>query len=347
MKKTARFCAFLLAFALLFSLAGCGGSGASDDNVVYVYNWGEYIEEETLAMFEEETGIRVVYNTFETNEGLYSRLKTESYDVIIPSDYMISRMIEEDMLQPLDYSKIPNFSLIGEEYTYLNYDPEQKYSVPYTWGVVGVVYNTTKVDEEDLGSWDLLWNEKYRGKTAMFDNSRDAFGLLLKYLGYSNNTTDPEELREAAQLLIDTKDNYQGFFMDQLLEKLPNEELVAAPYYNGDAATMVDENPDLGFYVPEEGSNLFFDAMCIPKNARNVENAHKFIDFMCRTDIAIMNNDYIWYSNPHTGVTDALDEETLNDPLYYPPKDNTEVYINLPEETNELYVELWIDVLMS
>ena len=347
MKKTARFCAFLLAFGLLLSLAGCGGSGATDDNVVYVYNWGEYIEEETLAMFEEETGIRVVYNTFETNEGLYSRLKTESYDVIIPSDYMISRMITEDMLQPLDYSKIPNFSLIGEEYTYLNYDPEQKYSVPYTWGVVGVVYNTTKVDEEDLGSWDLLWNEKYRGKTAMFDNSRDAFGLLLKYLGYSNNTTDPDELREAAQLLIDTKDNYQGFFMDQLLEKLPNEELVAAPYYNGDAATMVDENPDLGFYVPEEGSNLFFDAMCIPKNARNVENAHKFIDFMCRTDIAIMNNDYIWYSNPHTGVTDALDEETLSDPLYYPPKENTEVYVNLPEETNELYVELWIDVLMS
>lgn len=347
MKKTARFCAFLLAAVLLLSLAGCGSSSAEDDNVVYVYNWGEYIEEETLAMFEEETGIRVVYNTFETNEGLYSRLKTESYDVIIPSDYMISRMIHEDMLQPLDYSKIPNFSLIGEEYTYLDYDPEQQYSVPYTWGVVGVVYNTTKVDEEDLGSWDLLWNEKYRGKTAMFDNSRDAFGLLLKYLGYSNNTTDPDELREAAQLLIDTKDNYQGFFMDQLLEKLPNEELVAAPYYNGDAATMVDENPDLGFYVPEEGSNLFFDAMCIPKNARNVENAHKFIDFMCRTDVAIMNNDYIWYSNPHTGVIESLDEETLSDPLYYPPKENTEVYVNLPEETNELYVELWIDVLMS
>ncbi|MBQ8143846.1 MAG: ABC transporter substrate-binding protein [Butyricicoccus sp.] len=347
MKKTARFCAFLLAAVLLLSLAGCGSSSAEDDNVVYVYNWGEYIEEETLAMFEEETGIRVVYNTFETNEGLYSRLKTESYDVIIPSDYMISRMIHEDMLQPLDYSKIPNFSLIGEEYTYMDYDPEQKYSVPYTWGVVGIVYNTTKVDEEDLGSWDLLWNEKYRGKTAMFDNSRDAFGLLLKYLGYSNNTTDPDELREAAQLLIDTKDNYQGFFMDQLLEKLPNEELVAAPYYNGDAATMVDENPDLGFYVPEEGSNLFFDAMCIPKNARNVDNAHKFIDFMCRTDIAIMNNDYIWYSNPHTGVIESLDEETLSDPLYYPPKENTEVYVNLPEETNELYVELWIDVLMS
>ena len=347
MKKTARFCAFLLAFVLLFCLAGCGGSGAADDNVVYVYNWGEYIEEETLAMFEEETGIRVVYNTFETNEGLYSRLKTESYDVIIPSDYMISRMITEDMLQPLDYSKIPNFSLIGEEYTYKEYDPEQKYSVPYTWGVVGIVYNTTKVDEEDLGSWDLLWNEKYRGRTAMFDNSRDAFGLLLKYLGYSNNTTDPEELRAAAQLLIDTKDNYQGFFMDQLLEKLPNEELVAAPYYNGDAATMVDENPDLGFYVPEEGSNLFFDAMCIPKNARNVENAHKFIDFMCRTDVAILNNDYIWYSSPHTGVTDALDAEILEDPLYYPPKENAEVYVNLPEETNEQYVELWIDVLMS
>ncbi len=342
----------LIALALMLAISlgvtsGCGGSAAANDDVVYVYNWGEYIDEDVLSMFEEETGIRVVYNTFETNEGLYSRLKTESYDVVIPSDYMISRMIAEDMLQPLDYDQIPNFELIAPEFTHQGYDPDQQYSVPYTWGVVGIVYNTTKVDEEDLGSWDLLWNEKYHGKVAMFDNSRDAFGVLLKYLGYSLNTTDENELREAAQLLMDTKDGYQGFFMDQLLEKLPNEELVAAPYYNGDAVTMVDENADLGFYVPEEGSNYFFDSMCIPKNARNVENAHKFIDFMCRTDIAILNNDYIWYSTPHAGVLENLDAEILEDPLYYPPRENTEVFVNLPEEINELYVELWIDVLMA
>ena len=262
MKK--RMLSLLLSGAMCAGLlSGCGN--ASSAEVLNVYNWGEYIDTDLIDRFEEETGIKVIYNTFDSNENLYSRIQTTSYDVIIPSDYAISRFIDEDMLQPLNYDHIPNMKLIDEKYTHLDFDPEQKYSVPYTWGVVGIVYNTRYVDEADIGSWDLLWNPKYTNRTAMFNNSRDALGIALMYLGYSLNTTDKDELREAADLIIAGKPVYQGIWMDQILEKLPSEEIVAAPYYNGDAVTMIDENPDLVFYVPKEGTNLFVDAMCIPE----------------------------------------------------------------------------------
>ena len=259
----------LSAAMVLGLLSGCGSDVSA--NVLNVYNWGEYIDTDLLDRFEQETGIKVIYNTFDSNENLYSRIQTTSYDVIIPSDYAISRFIDEDMLQPLNFDNIPNMKYIDEKYTHLDFDPEQKYSVPYTWGVVGIVYNTKYVDEADTGSWDLLWNLKYTNRTAMFNNSRDALGIALMYLGCSLNTTDKDELRQAADLIIAGKPVYQGIWMDQILEKLPAEEIVAAPYYNGDAVTMIDENPDLAFYVPKEGTNLFVDAMCIPKNAKNVE----------------------------------------------------------------------------
>lgn len=331
---------------LLCSLTACGGSSSGE--VVNVYNWGEYIDTDLLDQFEEETGIKVVYNTFETNEGLYSKLQTESYDVIIPSDYMIARMIDEDMLQPLNYDNIPNFELIDEKYLGLEFDPEQEYSVPYTWGAVGIIYNAREVDEADTGSWDILWNEKYAGETAMFDNSRDAIGLTLKLLGYSQNTTNLEELREAADKIIEGKDNFQGFWMDQILEKLPNEEILVAPYYNGDAVTMIEDNPDLAFYIPEEGTNIFVDAMCIPKNAKNVENAEKFINFMCSTEAAAANAEYIGYSSPQREVYEQLDDEIKNDPIHYPTDEtvaNGETFLNLPEEVNEYYNELWTEIL--
>ena len=268
-------------------LSGCGSDSSA--NVLNVYNWGEYIDTDLIDQFEAETGIKVIYNTFDSNENLYSRIQTTSYDVIIPSDYAISRFIDEDMLQPLNFDNIPNMKYIDEKYTHLDFDPEQKYSVPYTWGVVGIVYNTKYVDEADIGSWDLLWNPKYANRTAMFNNSRDALGIALMYLGCSLNTTDKDELRQAADLIIAGKPVYQGIWMDQILEKLPAEEIIAAPYYNGDAVTMIDENPDLAFYVPKEGTNLFVDAMCIPKNAKNVEGAEKFINFMCSTEAAMAN----------------------------------------------------------
>lgn len=341
-----RILSFALAALMLLSLTACGGSSSGE--VVNVYNWGEYIDTDLLKQFEDETGIKVVYNTFETNEGLYSKLQTESYDVIIPSDYMIARMIDEDMLQPLNYDNIPNFELIDEKYLGLEFDPEQAYSVPYTWGAVGIIYNAREVDAADTGSWDILWNEKYAGQTAMFDNSRDALGLTLKLLGYSQNTTNKDELREAADKIIEGKDNFQGFWMDQILEKLPNEEILIAPYYNGDAVTMMEDNPDLAFYIPEEGTNIFVDAMCIPKNAKNVENAEKFINFMCSTEAAAANADYIGYSSPQREVYEQLDDEIKNDPIHYPTDEtiaNGETFLNLPEDVNQYYNDLWTEIL--
>ena len=285
-------------------LSGCGNTTSAE--VLNVYNWGEYIDTDLIDRFEEETGIKVIYNTFDSNENLYSRIQTTSYDVIIPSD-----------------------------------------SVPYTWGVVGIVYNTKYVDKADIGSWDLLWNPKYTNRTAMFNNSRDALGIALMYLGYSLNTTDKDELREAADLIIAGKPVYQGIWMDQILEKLPSEEIVAAPYYNGDAVTMIDENPDLAFYVPKEGTNLFVDAMCIPKNAKNVSGAEKFINFMCSTEAAMANWEYVGYSSPQTEVYKELDEEITSDPLYFPDITQypTEAYTNLPTEINQYYNDLWVDIL--
>ena len=346
MKLLKRTLALTLSAAMVLGLlSGCGSDASA--NVLNVYNWGEYIDTDLLDRFEQETGIKVIYNTFDSNENLYSRIRTTSDDVIIPSDYAISRFIDEDMLRPLNFDNIPNMKYIDEKYTHLDFDPEQKYSVPYTWGVVGIVYNTKYVDEADTGSWDLLWNPKYANRTAMFNNSRDALGIALMYLGCSLNTTDRDKLRQAADLIIAGKPVYQGIWMDQILEKLSAEEIVAAPYYNGDAVTIIDENPDLAFYVPKEGTNLFVDAMCIPKNAKNVEGAEKFINFMCSTEAAMANWEYVGYSSPQTEVYNELDEEITSDPLYFPDITQypTEAYTNLPTEINQFYNDLWVDIL--
>ena len=330
------------------TLTGCGSS--EEERVVNVCSWGEYIDENLIYQFEEETGIKVIYNTFDSNENLYSRIQTTSYDVIIPSDYAISRFIDEDMLQPLNYDHIPNMKLIDEKYTHLDFDPEQKYSVPYTWGVVGIVYNTKYVDKADIGSWDLLWNPKYTNRTAMFNNSRDALGIALMYLDCSLNTTDKAELRQAADLIIAGKPVYQGIWMDQILEKLPSEEIVAAPYYNGDAVTMIDENPDLAFYVPKEGTNLFVDAMCIPKGCQNKAGAEAFINFLCRPDISAANLDYIGYSTPETAAKEYLDEEIVNDPVAYPDDETlarSESFAELSIEATQQMNDLWLSVKTS
>ena len=343
---------------LTLCLTGCGGKEALTLNV---YNWGEYISDgsegsfDTVREFEkwyQETynqKVTVNYTTFASNEDMYNKISSGavSYDVIIPSDYMIARMAGEGLLQTLNFDNIPNYQYIDDNFKGLYYDAENQYSVPYTWGVVGIVYNTKYVDEADIGSWDLLWNPKYTNRTAMFNNSRDALGIALMYLGYSLNTTDKDELREAADLIIAGKPVYQGIWMDQILEKLPSEEIVAAPYYNGDAVTMIDENPDLAFYVPKEGTNLFVDAMCIPKNAKNVSGAEKFINFMCSTEAAMANWEYVGYSSPQTEVYKELDEEITSDPLYFPDITQypTEAYTNLPTEINQFYNDLWVDIL--
>ena len=347
--------ALLSAAALTLGLlSGCGGSnsgdakypGTADKGVVNVYNWGVYIDESVLDDFTAETGIKVVYDTFESNEAMYGVLKNEgaSYDVVIPSDYMISRMIEEDMLEPLNFDNIPNFEDVDPALKNPDYDPENLYSVPYMWGLMGVIYNKTMVDEADLGSWDLLWNEKYADDILMIDNSRDAIGIALKSLGYSYNTTDEAQITEAVDLLIQQKPLVQAYVMDEIFGKLEGGNAYVGTYYYGDYLTMLENNPDLGFYIPEEGTNIYVDAMCIPKGAANKENAEAFINFMCSTEAGLKNCEEIWYSTPLLSVREALDPEVSSDPYAYPTADilaKCESYAGLPQNILDLYDSEW------
>ncbi|MGM9639470.1 MAG: PotD/PotF family extracellular solute-binding protein [Butyricicoccaceae bacterium] len=341
MKKTLVFLTVLLSCALL--LTGCGGN--DNQEVVNVYNWGENIDESIFDDFEEQTGIKVNYKVYESNEQLYSVLKQGgvNYDVIIPSDYMISRLIAEDMLEKIDMDNVPNLSKIDPQYLNLEFDPAQEYSVPYTWGVVGIIYNSTMVDEP-VTSWNVMFDEKYTGQILQFDNSRDAMATALFALGYSVNTTDEGELQEAFELLVDQKDILQSYVMDQIFDKLESGEAAIGAYYAGDALTMMDINPDLRFCVPEEGTNFFVDAMCIPKGAANKANAEAFINFMCETDICLRNMDVTGYATPSAEAYAELDEETRSNDILFPSKDILDIcetYINLPTETLELYNQFW------
>lgn len=353
--------ASLTMLCMILSLtAGCssggGVSGCFDDReVLNVYNWGEYISDgeddslDVIEAFEEKYNIRVNYTTYASNEEMYQKIKSGAgnYDIIIPSDYMIEKMISEDMLEKLDFDNIPNYKYIGDDYKNLDFDPENEYSVPYLWGTVGVFYNTKMVDEEDIKdqSWDILWNEKYSGQILMFDNPRDAFGIALKKLGYSQNTTDKAEWQEAYELLAEQKPLVQAYVMDQIFDKMANEEAAIAPYYAGDARIMVAENPDIGFYLPKEGSNKFFDSMCVVKGSEHKEAAEKFIDFMCEADVALANSEYVCYSTPHTEAYKLLDKEIRDNDNYYPSSralERCEVFCNLPPKINELQNDLWI-----
>ena len=325
---------------------------------INVYNWGEYISNgvdgslDVNAEFTRRTGIEVNYTTFDTNESLYSKLVGggANYDVIIPSDYMVSKLISEDMLEKLDFNNIPNFQYIDEEYRNPNYDPENEYSVPYTWGVVGIFYNKNYV-HETVDSWEILWDEKYSGKILMFDNPRDTFGIAQKLLGFSFNSTDSSEWEQAAMLLKQQKPLVQAYVMDQIFDKMESGEAWLAPYYAGDAAILVEDNPDIGFAIPtKEGTNFFVDAMCIPKGARHKAEAEAYINFLCDPEIAAANMDYIGYSTPETAAKELLDEEIVNNPIYYPPEEiieKSEIFINLPEETNLLLDALWAEVKMG
>lgn len=328
------------------------------DISINVYNWGEYIstgsEAGTLnvnAEFTKLTGIKVNYTNYATNEELYAKLKGggANYDVIIPSDYMISKMIKEDMLQPLDMSNIPNFQYIMPSFVDPAYDPENLYSVPYTWGTVGLIYNTTMVDipEEDI-DWDILWNPDYADQILMFDNPRDAFAIAEIMMGYSLNTEDEVELTAAANKLKEQKSVVQAYVMDEIFDKMAANDAWIAPYYAGDALTILEENEDLAFVVPKSGTNLFVDAMCIPAGAKQKEAAEMYINFMCEPDIAYANIDYICYSTPHSAAYEMLDEETRNNPVSYPGDDylnaNTTIFVNLSDEANLLMQTLWTEM---
>lgn len=345
----------ILCLVLVFSVLPVSAFAANEPVSINVYNWGQYISDGTDGYidvnkaFTEATGIQVNYMTFDSNETMYTKLKTggSSYDIIIPSDYMIARLIAEDMLEEIDFSNIPNYKYIDEAYKNTTYDPENKYSVPYTWGTVGVIYNTKFVDEADIGSWDLLWNTKYAGKILTFDNPRDAFALSQLLLGMSLNTEDRDELRTAAYKLIEQKPLIQSYVMDQIFDKMEREEAWIAPYYAGDYLLMAEENENLAFYFPKEGFNLFIDAICIPKSCQNKAAAEAYINFLCDPEISGQNLDYLGYSTPISEAKQYMDPDTVASEIAYPSEEilsHGEAFINLSSETSQYTDSLWLEV---
>jgi len=341
-------------------LLGCGWLifGTRQENITLnVYNWGQYIADgsdgsmEVIKEFEARyPHIKVNYSTYDSNEIMYSKLSNGgiTVDLIIPSDYMIARMIEEDMLLPLNFDNIPNYQYIDETFRNTAYDPENLYSVPYTWGTVGILYNTKYVDEADVTGWELLWNEEYAGKILTFGNSRDAFGIAQYMLGYDVNTTDKAELDHCAEVLKEQKPLLQQYVMDEIFAVMQNEEAWIAAYYAGDCLTMMGENENLDFYLPEnQGFNLFIDAMCIPTCAKEKEAAELFINFLCDPEIAGANMDWICYGTPISAAKEYMDPETVSDPVSYPADEilaNGSSYAYLPEDITRYVESLFMKV---
>ncbi len=361
MKRSKTIVAFFLIAAFL-----CGCTPQKQPlKELKIFNWGEYMADgsdggmNVLKKFESETGIHVTtYDTYDSNEQMYAKIKSGSadYDLVFPSDYMISRMISEDMLQPISFDNIPNSRYILDEYTgkVRGYDPTGAYSVPYTWGTVGIVYNRPLVEQKTgqkasdvVQGWDAFWNPKLSDSMYMFINARDSFAIAEKRLGLSLNETDPEKLRQAAELLEEQKPMVQAYVMDEMFDKMENGEAAISPAYAGDIITMMEENSDLAYCFPKEGTNLFVDAACILKNAKHKENAEAFINFINRPDVAQANSSFIHYSTPNRGAYDLLSEDLKANEIAYPSPDRLrlcETFVNLPPETVALTEELWLKI---
>ncbi|NLT94746.1 MAG: ABC transporter substrate-binding protein [Clostridia bacterium] len=325
-----------------------GGCGSDPKNTITVYNWGDYIDKSILNSFEKEYGIKVIYEEFATNEDMYIKIKAggSSYDVAIPSDYMIKRMINEDMLHKIDFTNVPNYKYIDERFKNLGFDPNNEYSVPYMWGTVGILYNKTMVDEP-VDSWKILWDEKYAGQILMLDSQRDSIGITLKMLGYSLNTKNINELEEAKIKLMEQKPLVLAYVGDEVKDKMIGGEAALAVVWSGDAVFMKRENPDLEYVIPKEGSNIWYDSIVIPKTSKNKEAAEKFINYLCDPEIAYINADYIGYSTPHTEAVKRLPEEITGDKTLYPGPDdlaNSEVFEDLADFLPE-YARIWTEVL--
>ena len=354
-------------------LSGCGASGntgasgtdsaasgSTDGGELYVYNWGEYIDEDVISQFEEETGITVVYDLFETNEEMYPVIEAGAvnYDVVCPSDYMIQKMRENDLLAELNFDNIPNIDQIDPAYMEMSqaFDPENKYSVPYCWGTVGILYNTRLLEELGVPAptkWADLWDERLSGEILMQDSVRDAFMVALKKDGYSMNSESKDELEQAKLELIDQKPLVQAYVIDQVRDKMIGGEAAVGVIYSGEMLYIQDEVANLGldynleYVIPEEGTNLWLDSWVIPKNAKNKENAEKWIDFMCRPEIAKANFEYITYPTPNKGAFELLDEDMQNNKAVFPDIDSlkdSEVYKYLGDDTDAIYNELWKEV---
>lgn len=360
MKK--RILLLLLTLLLLLPMAPAAFAAETQDApktgvVINVYNWGEYISNgvdgtmDVNAEFTRRTGIEVNYTTYETNEALYAKLAGggANYDVIIPSDYMIAKMIKEGMLAELDFQNIPNFEKIDAQFRNQDYDPENRYSVPFTWGLVGMFYNKNYVEEPE--NWEAMWDERYSGKILMFDNPRDAFAIAQSILKIPFNTTDEADWYAAADLLKQQKPLVQAYVMDQIFDKMESGEAWLAPYYAGDAAILCEDNEDIGFVIPKgESTNFFVDAMCIPIDSVHKAEAEAYINFLCEPEVAAANSEYIGYSTPISEAKELMDEETVNNPIYYPPEEilaQSEIFTDLPKETSTLLDTLWAEVKMG
>ena len=335
----------LITIGLMVStmLTGCGGTDSK--KVLNVYNVGDYIDENIITLFEEKTGIDVQYETYDTNEMMYQKVKSGStnYDLIFPSDYMVEKMKSEGLLQKIDFKNIPNMKYIDKSFLNPIYDETNEYSVPYMWGTFGILYNK-KMVKEPVDSWNILWNPKYKGNIMMFDSVRDTMGISLKRLGYSMNTTNPKEINEAMKELMKQKDLVLAYVNDEGKDRLLGEEVAMGIAYSGDAVTLMEENPNLAYAIPKEGTNKWVDAMAIPKSAQNKKEAEMFINFLLDPEIAKMNAEYIGYSTPNEGALKLLDKDVTSNPVAYPPKsvmDKTETFIDLGNRLR-VYDEAWI-----
>ncbi len=345
-------CALVIA-VLVFALHSTGkvSAAAGRNGEVVVYNWGEYIDPDVITMFEKETGIRVIYEEYETNEVMYPKISSGAiaYDVVCPSEYMAERMISEGLLQPVDRSVMPEVSNIEDRFFNVcdSFDPGNRYFTPYCWGTVGILYNTNMV-KEPFDSWSILWDEHYKGEILMQNSVRDAFGITLKYLGYSLNSTDLDELTEARDMLIRQKPLVQAYVVDQVRDMMIGEEAALSVIYSGEAHETKAQNPNVGYVIPKEGSNIWIDGWVIPKNARNAENANKWINFMCRPDVATMNFEYMMYSTPNKKVRElTTNSELKNSSILFPAEedlDRCEVFRYLGSGPTDTYNRLWREI---
>lgn len=343
MKKIAL---LLCAVFALTALAGCSGGGDTEKTMsLYVLNWGDYIDEDKLEAFREEYPyIDVHYDTMTSNEEMVIRLQSADciYDICFPSDYIITKLIKEDLLAEIDTSRLTNYGNLDSRFLSLSFDPDNQYSVPYHWGTVGILYNTTMVDEP-VTSWDILWNEKYSGQIYMYDSVRDSMMVALTRLGYSSNTTDENQINEAEELLKEQKPLVSAYGTDDLRDRMISGSGALAVTYSGDAYAAIQENPDLAYVVPDEGSNIWFDNMVIPKTSKNQDAAYLFMDYLLRADVAAANASYIGYSTPNAAAMKLLDQAMVDDPVFNPPQDVIDrctAYTDLGEY-EKLYHEAW------
>ncbi len=335
--------AITLILLMIVGLTACGSDGTESKHL-YVYNWGEYIDTALLETFKERTGIEVIYEEFATNEDMYVKLKNggTQYDLIFPSDYMIEKLINEDMLEEIDMTKIKNYKYIGEQYKNLAYDPDNKYSIPYFWGTAGILYNKTLVSEP-VDSWGILFDKKYSGQIFMLDSQRDSLMIALKLLGYSMNTTNEKELEEAKNLLLGQKDIVLSYVVDNGNQIMVQGGAALMPTWNGAAAAMIKDNADLAYALPKEGTNIWYDGICIPKNAEHYEEALAFIDFLLEPEINAANTEYVAYSTPNLEALKLLDPAIQNDEVSYPDitkLENSEVFLDLGDFI-KVYNKVW------